>query len=86
MVESLPASAGDRSSSPGPGGSHAPQSSRAHAPQLLSLCSGACKPQLLSPCATTAEAPRLEPMLRVGGERGHRGEEWPPLAAIGESP
>ena len=33
-----------------------PQSNWAHAPQLLSLCSGAREPQLLSLRATTTEA------------------------------
>ena len=45
----------------------------------------------LGPWATTAELARLEPVLRnrrgCDGERpAHRGEEWPPLAATGESP
>ena len=45
----------------------------------------------LGPWATTAEPARLEPVLRNGrgrdGERPvHRNEEWPPLAATGESP
>ena len=45
----------------------------------------------LGPWATTAEPPRLEPVLR--NKRGrdserpvHRDEEWPPLAATRESP
>ena len=45
----------------------------------------------LSPWATTTEPARLEPVLR--NKRGrdserpaHRDEEWPPLAATGESP
>ena len=41
VVKNLPASAGDTGSIPGPGRCHMPQSSEAHAPQLLSLCSGA---------------------------------------------
>ena len=45
----------------------------------------------LGPCATTAEPARLEPVLRHGRGRDserpvHRDEEWPPLAATGESP
>ena len=45
----------------------------------------------LSPCATTTEPARLEPVLRNGRGRdserpAHRDEEWPPLAATGESP
>ena len=56
VVKNLPANAGDTGSSPGPGGSHMSWSSWVRAPQLLSLCSRACKPQLLSPQATTTEA------------------------------
>ena len=56
VVKSPPAGAGDMGSNPGPGGSHVLQSNRAHAPQLLSLCSRAQEPQLLSPHATTTEA------------------------------
>ena len=45
----------------------------------------------LGPWATTAEPARLEPVLRNKGGRDserpvHRDEEWPPLAATGESP
>ena len=45
----------------------------------------------LSPWATTAEPARLEPVLRSKRGRdserpAHRDEEWPPLAATGESP
>ena len=67
VVGNLPASAWDARLSPGPGGSHMPQSGWARALQLLSLCSSALEPQLLSPCAATAEdcvpgacAPRWE--------------------------
>ena len=72
MVENLPANAGDTGSSPGLGGSHMPRSNWAREPQLLSL-----------PC--------LELVLRNrrgrDGERpAHCDEEWPPLAATGESP
>ena len=79
MVENLPASAGDTGSSPGLGGSHMPWSNWAREPQLLSLC------------ATTTEPAHLEPVLRNkrgrDGERpAHPDEEWPPLAAAGESP
>ena len=56
VVNNPPANAGDTGSSPGSGRSHMPRSNKAHAPQLLSLCSSACEPQLLSPCATTTEA------------------------------
>ena len=45
----------------------------------------------LSPCTTTTEPARLEPVLlnkrgRDSERPAHRDEEWPPLAAIGESP
>ena len=84
VVGSLPANAGDAGSSPGLGRSHMPWSNWARAPQLLSLRSRACKPQLLRPAC-------LEPMLRSrrghrDEEPTHRGEEWPLLAASGESP
>ena len=49
MVENLPANAGDRSSSPGLGRSHMPQSSWAPEPQLLSL-------RVWSLCSATREA------------------------------
>ena len=58
VVKNLPVSSGDTGSSPGPGRSHMPQSNKAHAPQLLSLCSRACEPQLLSTRAATTEACR----------------------------
>ena len=71
MVENLPANAGDTGSSPGLGRSRVPRSSWAREPQI-------------------AEPARLEPVLR--NKRGHdserpthRDEEWPPLAATGES-
>ena len=35
---------------------HMPQRNQAHAPQLLSLRSGAQEPQLPGPCAATTEA------------------------------
>ena len=45
----------------------------------------------LGPWATIAEPARLEPVLHNGRGRdgegpAHRDEEWPPLAAAGESP
>ena len=72
MVENLPANAGDTGSSPGLGGSHMPWSGWAREPQLLSL-------HVWSLCSATREA------AIVGGPV-HRDEEWPPLAAAGESP
>ena len=56
VAKNPPANVGDTGSSPGPGRSHTPRSNKAHASQLLSLCSRAREPQLLSPCATTTEA------------------------------
>ena len=72
VVESLPANAGDTGSSPGPW-------KIPHAAEQV------------SPCATTTEPACLEPMLCNGRGRdserpAHRNEEWPPLAATGESP
>ena len=72
MVENLPANAGDTGSSPGLGRSHMPWSNWAREPALL-------------------EPALLEPVLRKkrghDSERpAHRDEEWPPLAATGESP
>ena len=72
VVENLPANAGDTGSSPWSG-------KIPHAAEQL------------GPCATTTEPARLEPVLR--NKRGrhserptHRDEEWPLLAATGESP
>ena len=56
VVKNLPASAGDMGLSPGPGRSHMLRSNKAHAPQLLSLRSRACKHNYWSLCATTTEA------------------------------
>ena len=84
VVKNLPANAGDRGSSPGPGKSHMPQSNKACAPQLLSLRPRAHEPQLLSPRT-------LEPMLHnkrshCNEKPAHHNEEEPPLAATRESP
>ena len=73
VVGSLPADAGNTCSSPGLGGSHMPRSDRAREPQLLSL-------RVWSLCSATRGA------AMVRGLRAHRDEEWPPLAATGESP
>ena len=54
--KNLPANAGDSGSIPGLGRFHMPQATKAHAPQILSLCFRAHEPQLMSPCATTTEA------------------------------
>ena len=72
VVESLPANAGDTGLSPGLGRSHMPRSSWAREPQLLSL-------RVWSLCSTTGEAAIVK-------RPAHRDEEWPPLAATGESP
>ena len=55
VVKNPPTNARDMGLSPGPGRSHMLWSKYARVPQLLSLCSRACKPQLLSPHATTTE-------------------------------
>ena len=54
----MPANAGDMGLISGLGRSHMPQRKWVHAPQLLSLCSGAWKPQLLDPRAATTEVQR----------------------------
>ena len=56
VVGSPPANAGDMGLIAGPGRSHMPWSNEARVPQLLSLRSRAHEPQLLSLCATTTEA------------------------------
>ena len=71
VVESLPASAGDTGSSPGLGRSHMPRSNWPREPQLLSL-------RVWSLCSATRGRDSERP--------AHRDEEWPPLAATGESP
>ena len=65
MVKTLPASAGDMGFIPHLGRSHALQSNKARAPQLLSLRSRAWEQQPLSPLA-------LELLLH---KRSHRDEE-----------
>ena len=77
MVENLPANAGDTGSSPGLGRSHMPRSSSAPEPQLLSL-------RVWSPCSAAGEAAIVRG--RDSERPAHRDEEWPPLAATGESP
>ena len=66
MVKTLPASAGDMGFIPHLGRSHALQSNKARAPQLLSLRSRAWEQQPLSPLA-------LDPLLH--SKRSHRDEE-----------
>ena len=56
VVKNPPANAGDMGSISDPGRSHMLWSNRAHAPQLLSLRSGAREPQLLNPRISTMEA------------------------------
>ena len=57
--QNLPANAGDLGLIPGLGRFHMPQATKAHAPQILSLCSRAHEPQLLKPT-------HLEPVLSKG--------------------
>ena len=71
MVENPPANAGDTGASPGLGGSHMPRSNWACEPQLLSL-------RVWSLCSATRGSDSERPV--------HRDEEWPLLAATGESP
>ena len=88
MVESLPANAGDKGSSPGLGGSHMPRSYYAREPQLLSL-------RVWSLCSATGEAatvrgsrtamksgPRLPQLEKARSEERRVGKEcrsrWSP--------
>ena len=71
MVGNLPAGAGDTGSSPGLGGSRMPRSGWAREPRLLSL-------HVWSLCSAAGG--------RDGERPKHSDEEWPPLAATGESP
>ena len=66
VVKNPPANSGDTGSSPGPGRSHMPWSSKACAPQLLGLRSRAQESQLLKPT-------HLEPVLC--NKRSHRNEK-----------
>ena len=72
MVESLPANAGDTGSGPGLGRSQMPRSNWAREPQLLSL-------RVWSLCSAKKRG-------RDSERPTHCDEEWPPLAATGESP
>ena len=56
VVKNLPANARETGSIPGLGRSHMWRSKRAHVPQLLWLCSGACEAPLLSPRIAATEA------------------------------
>ena len=71
VVENLPANAGYTGSSPGLGGSHMPRSDWAREPQLLGL-------RVWSLCSARRDDNSERP--------AHRDEEWPLLAATGESP
>ena len=75
VVKSLPANAGDMGSIPGPGRFHMPQSNKAYAPQLLSLCSRALESQLLSPCAKLLKPVSLQPVLRYKRRHGNEKPE-----------
>ena len=66
VVKNPPANAGDTSSSPGLGRSHALRSNLVHAPQLLSLRSRAHESQLLKPAC-------LDPVFR--NKRSHHNEK-----------
>ena len=82
VVKNPPANAGNTGSSPGLGRSHMPRSNQARAPQLLSLRSRAHKPQLLSLCAATTEA--REPRARAPQEKPRKWEA--PRTATKSSP
>ena len=72
VVESLPADAGDTSSSPGLGGSHMPRSN-------LGLWATTTELARLEPVLRNKRG-------RDSERSAHRDEEWPPLAATRESP
>ena len=81
VVENLPANAGDAGSSPGLGRSHMPRSGWAREPQLLSL-----RVWSLCPAAGGGGRGSERPAHRDEERSPHCDEEWPPLAATGESP
>ena len=58
MVGSPPANAGNTGSSPGPGGSHVPQSNWARAPQLLSPRAITAEARMPGACAPQQERPQ----------------------------
>ena len=57
VVKNPPASAGDTGSSPGPGRSHVPQSSKARVPQLLSPHATTTEVRAPRACAPQQEKP-----------------------------
>ena len=68
-----PANAGDTDSIPGLGRLHMLQGNKAHAPQLLNLCSRAHKPQLPSHTPQPLKPARPKPTLRI--KRSHSNEK-----------
>ena len=76
---SLPASAEDMGSIPGPGGFHMPQSTWARAPLLLSLCAETAE-------ARTARACALQQGSHSNKQPAHHNEEQPSLTPTRESP
>ena len=68
VVKSPPAEVGDVGSIPDLGRSHVPQSTKARAPKLPSLCSRAGGLQLLSPHATMTDAFMPQSLCSATGE------------------
>ena len=77
--------AGDSGSIPGLGRFHMPQATKAHAPQILSLCSRAHEPQLMSPCATTTEAHTPRAYAQQQEKPAHCKSRVAPLTATREN-
>ena len=82
VVKNPPANAGDTGSISGLRRIYVSPGNRVQAPQLLSLCSGACESQACSSqnlCSTTGEATRMESLHPAT-------REYPLLAATREIP
>ena len=58
---------------------------KAHAPQILSLCSRAHEPQLMSPCATTTEAHTPRAYAQQQEKPAHCKSRVAPLTATREN-
>ena len=65
VVKNPPTNVGDMGSIPGLGRPHMLQGNKAHAPQLLSLCSRAHKQKLLKAAHPGAGAPQQEKPLQL---------------------
>ena len=72
VVKNPPTNVGDMGSIPGLGRPHMLQGNKAHAPQLLSLCSRAHKPKLVH-IPQLLKPAHLEPALHI--KRSHSNEK-----------